>query len=96
MALESGEVDGVDGCGGEESWPPWVLVSPEDVAGLLAAYREACREAGRVRESLPVGTGSGRLPEVVASVDVEGRPVVHVDRSGRPDREGGSGSGAAA
>jgi hypothetical protein len=66
-----------------------------EVAGLLASYREARATAERVRRGLTQRTRAEQLPEVVASVDADGRPVVYVDRSGlRVSGEGGPGATA--
>jgi hypothetical protein len=82
--------------GGDEDDPPWVRVEAEDVPGLMTAYRVACQEAERTRAGLMAQTGSGPVPEVIASVEADGGPVVIVDRSRVAARDDGGGSGAVA
>jgi hypothetical protein len=78
--------------GGGEDDPPWVAVTPQDVPGLMDAYRLACVAAEVVRAGLVARTPSGSVPEVIASVEVDGGPVVIVDRSRVAGRDGGSGA----
>jgi hypothetical protein len=57
--------------------PPWQPVRPRDIAGLLAAYRQARLLADELRTALlGVGLSDEALPELCGSVDAQGRPVV--------------------
>ena len=65
--------------------PPWQPVGSGDAAGLLAAYRQAQMLRNDLRAAL-VGAGlsAGEFPELAASVDGQGRPVVRLGEvSGR-------------
>ena len=57
--------------------PAWRALTPEDVPGAQAAYRQSERVVGRLRGLLDaVGIGGADLPGLWPSLDAQGRPVV--------------------
>jgi hypothetical protein len=61
---------------------PWVAVGPGEVAGLIAQYRRAAEAVEALRAGLLAAGLRPRelpeLPELVATLDIEGRACVVV------------------
>jgi hypothetical protein len=96
LTQDLGETEAADGYDGEESEPPWVPVTPGEVAGLMASYREARVWAERIRRGLAVRMRPEQMPTVAGTVGVDGEPMVCIDAPRPPGRDGEDGSGAVA
>ena len=60
-----------------EVGPPWWAMVPGEMAGLVAAWGEACRTVDRLRAALVgAGVADSEVPDLAAGLDGFGRPVV--------------------
>jgi hypothetical protein len=71
-------------------------VTPGEVAGLMASYREARVWAERIQRGLAARMRPEQMPTVAAKVGVDGQPMVCIDAPRRPGRDDEDGSGAVA
>lgn len=96
MTQDLDEQQGAGAFDPEKSGAPWIPVTLNEVAGLLAAYRRAQAEAERIRRSLTEQAQGQEMPTVTASVDSNGEPMVCIDLPNSREIPGDGGSGAAA